>query len=73
MSSAMLGAFLGVESSVHSAAACCALIGIAGGYAAGKTNQCGGGTMTFHDYFIDEISLLTQEELQKVRVNVYSK
>ena len=72
MSSAMLGAFLGVEATVQSAAACCALIGIAGEAAAGKTKQCGGGTMTFHDYFIDEISLLTQEKLQKVRVNIYS-
>lgn len=64
MSSVMAGAFLGAESSVHSAVACCAFVGIAGEYAARKTDDCGGGTMTFRNYFIDEISLMTKEKLQ---------
>lgn len=64
MSSVMLGAFLGAENSVRSAAACCAFVGIAGEYAARKTDGCGGGTMTFRNYFIDEISLMTKEKLQ---------
>ena len=64
MSSVMLGAFLGTERSVHSAAAACAFVGIAGEYAAKKTADCGGGTITFRDDFIDEISLLTREKLE---------
>lgn len=36
MSSVMLGAFLGTEPSVQSAAACCAFVGIAGELAAEK-------------------------------------
>jgi len=64
MSSVMLGAFLGVEASVRSAAACCAFVGIAGEYAARKTADCGGGTITFRNYFIDEISLMTSEKLR---------
>lgn len=64
MSSVMLGAFLGAENSVYSAAACCAFVGIAGEYAARKTDDCGGGTMTFRNCFIDEISLMTKEKLQ---------
>lgn len=69
MSSVMLGAFLGTEPSVQSAAACCAFIGIAGELAAEKTDACGGGTMTFRNLFIDEVSLMTEEKLQKIRVH----
>lgn len=36
MSSVMLGAFLGTEPSVQSAAACCAFVGIAGELASEK-------------------------------------
>ena len=42
MSSVMLGAFLGTEPSVQSAAACCAFVGIAGELASEKTDACGG-------------------------------
>ena len=52
MSSVMLGAFLGTEPSVQSAAACCAFVGIAGELASEKTDACGGGTMTFRNLFI---------------------
>lgn len=69
MSSVMLGAFLGTEPSVQSAVACCAFVGIAGELAAEKTDACGGGTMTFRNLFIDEVSLMTQEKLQKIRVH----
>lgn len=69
MSSVMLGAFLGTEPSVQSAAACCAFVGIAGELAAEKTDACGGGTMTFRNLFIDEVSLMTEEKLQKIRVH----
>lgn len=65
MSSAMLGAFLGIESSAKSAAACCAFIGIAGEIASDKTDACGGGTMTFRNNFIDQISLMSDESLQR--------
>lgn len=68
MSSVMLGAFLGVEPSVQSAAACCAFVGIAGEIAAEKTEACGGGTMTFRNQFIDEISLMTSEKLQRCKI-----
>lgn len=57
MSSAMLGAFLSVENTIKSALACCILIGMAGEDAQKKTEQNHGGTMTFRNYFIDEISL----------------
>ena len=63
MSSALLGAFLGMDASVSGAAACCAFVGIAGELAAAKTDACGGGTMTFRNYFIDAVSLVTEEQL----------
>ena len=66
MSSALLGAFLGVEPSVTGAAVCCAFMGIAGELAAEKTRTCGGGTMTFRNYLIDEVSLFTQENFERV-------
>ena len=70
MSSVMLGAFLGTETSVQSAAACCAFVGIAGELAAEKTDACGGGTMTFRNLFIDEVSLMTQEKMCRCRVHI---
>lgn len=71
MSSVMLGAFLGTEQTVESAAACCAFVGIAGELAAEKTDACGGGTMTFRNLFIDEISLMTEEKMRRCRVQIY--
>ena len=65
MSSVMLGAFLGIESSVKSAAACCAFVGIAGQIAAEKTDAGHGGTMTYRNNFIDQISLMSEEPWQK--------
>lgn len=70
MSSVMLGAFLGVEQSVQSAAACCAFVGIAGEIAAEKTDACGGGTMTFRNQFIDEISLMTPERMDRCKIRL---
>lgn len=72
MSSVMLGAFLGMEASVCSAAACSAFVGIAGELAAGETDTRGGGTMTFRDLFIDEVSLMTSEKLQRCNVQLVS-
>ena len=69
MSSVMLGAFLGTEPSVQSAAACCAFVGIAVELAAEKTDACGGGTMTFRNLLIDEISLMTTEKMKKCNVH----
>ena len=70
MSSVMLGAFLGTEPSVQSAAACCAFVGIAGELASEKTDACGGGTMTFRNFFIDEVSLMTQEKMSRCKVHI---
>ena len=66
----MLGAFLGTEPSVQSAAACCAFVGIAGELASEKTDACGGGTMTFRNFFIDEVSLMTQEKMSRCKVHI---
>ena len=63
MSSVMLGAFLGTEATIEAAAACCTIMGMAGEAAAEKTKECQGGTMTFRNFFIDEISLLTPEKI----------
>ena len=68
MSSVMLGAFLGMDVSAESAAACCSFVGIAGELAAEKADACAGGTMTFRNYFIDEISLMTPEKCKRCRV-----
>ena len=70
MSSVMLGAFLGTEPSVQSAAASCAFVGIAGELASEKTDACGGGTMTFRNLFIDQVSLMTQEKMSRCRVHI---
>lgn len=70
MSSVMLGAFLSVETSVRSAAACCAYMGIAGELAAERTHACGGGTMTFRDQLIDEISLMHPTDMEaRIRIS----
>ena len=63
MSSCLLGAFMGVEASLESAASCCAFMGIAGELAASRTHQCEGGTMTFRMKLIDAVSLMQTEEL----------
>ena len=55
--SVMLGAFLGTEATIEAAAACCSFIGLCGEAAAEKTKECQGGTMTFRNVFIDEVSL----------------
>ena len=70
MSSVMLGAFLGTEPSVQSAAACSAFDGIAGELASEKTDACGGGTMTFRNFIIDEVSLMTQEKMSRCKVHI---
>lgn len=61
MSSALLGAFLSIENSLESVAACCAFVGLAGELAAEKTAQAQGGTMTFRLQFIDTISLISSQ------------
>ena len=63
MSSVMLGAFLGPEATIEAAAACCSFIGLCGEAAAEKTKECQGGTMTFRNVFIDEVSLMTPEKI----------
>ena len=72
MSSVMLGAFLSVETSVESAAACCAFMGIAGEIAAEKTHACGGGTMTFRDCMIDAVSLMKESDSDRVNCLIVS-
>ena len=61
MSSVLLGAFLSIENSLESVAACCAFVGLAGELAAEKTAQAQGGTMTFRLQFIDTISLISSQ------------
>ncbi len=61
--SVMLGAFLGTEATIEAAAACCSFIGLCGEAAAEKTKECQGGTMTFRNVFIDEVSLMTPEKI----------
>lgn len=65
MSSALLGAYLGVETSVEAAASACAVMGICGEIAGAKTRAQGGGTMTFHQLLIDACSVLREEDVQK--------
>ena len=72
MSSVMLGAFLGVDASVESAAACCAFMGIAGELAAERTHACGGGTMTFRERLIDAVSLMDSENVE-TRTRIFEK
>ena len=64
MSTVMLGAFLSAENSVESAVACCAFTGIAGALAAKETTAQKRGTMTFRNWFIDAVSLMTPEQLE---------
>lgn len=56
MSSVVQGAFLAVEESVEGAAEACRFFGKVGELAAKKTSEMQGGTMTFRQLFIDEIS-----------------
>lgn len=64
MSTVMLGAFLSAENSVESAVACCAFTGIAGELAAKEMTAQKRGTMTFRNWFIDAVSLMTPEQLE---------
>lgn len=66
MSSALLGAFLGTESSIASAAASCLVMGICGEIAEAKTLQEHGGTMSFRNHLIDAMFLLEQEQIQRL-------
>ena len=66
MSSAMLGAFLSVENSLESAAACCVVMGICGEIAEEETKRLGAGIGTFHIKFLDAVSMLTREQIAAV-------
>ena len=72
MSSAMLGAFLSVENSLESAAACCVVMGICGEMAEKETCRLGAGIGTFHIKFLDAVSLLTKEQIAQ-RVIIYKE
>ena len=72
MSSALLGAYLGVEPTLESAAVACGVMGVCGEIAGEKTRESGGGTMTFHQQMIDACSLLGKEKLQK-RLRVWEE
>ena len=72
MSSAMLGAFLSVENSLESAAACCVVMGICGEMAEEETCRLGSGIGTFHIKFLDAVSLLTKEQIAQ-RVIIYKE
>ncbi|MDD6480908.1 MAG: hydroxyethylthiazole kinase [Lachnospiraceae bacterium] len=65
MSSVMFGAFLSQKNEVRTAAAACAWMGIAGELAAERTQARHGGTMTFHDCFLDEMSLMKREDIER--------
>lgn len=69
MSSAMLGAFLSVENSLESAAACCVVMGICGEIAEEETRRLGAGIGTFHIKFLDAVSLLTKEQIAQRVIN----
>ncbi len=70
MSSVMLGVFLGIEPSVYSAASCCGFMGIIGELAKEKTDMINGGTMTFRNLFIDEVSLMSSEKLRHCNLKI---
>lgn len=57
MSTVAIGAFLTADLSVESVYASCELMGKAGETAAKRTKEVHGGTMTFHDLFLDHLSL----------------
>ncbi len=65
MSSALLGAFLAVDTSVEAAAACCIVMGLCGERAKQRTMEKQGGTGTFHVELLDAISLLQQVEIEQ--------
>ena len=56
MLSSLLGAFLAVENSALSAAACCAMMNRCGELAEARTRKEGGGTGTFHIALMDALS-----------------
>lgn len=57
MSTVAIAAFLTADLSVESVAASCAFMGKAGEIAADGTKKVHGGSMTFHDLFLDQVSL----------------
>lgn len=63
MSTALLGGFLSVEKSVFAGAAVPIVMGIAGEMAQEKCETNHLGTMSFKNFMIDELSLLTGEEI----------
>lgn len=65
MLSALLGAFLAVECSVESAVVACVVMGICGEEAEKQTKERNGGTMTFRNYLIDEVSLFERKNIDK--------
>lgn len=70
MSSVMLGAFFSQEKSVQGAVASCGWMGIAGELAAERTREVCGGTMTFREKFIDAVSLMEHEKLERLHVHL---
>lgn len=57
MSTVAIAAFLTADPSVESVHASCELMGKAGEAAAKRTKEVHGGSMTFHDLFLDHLSL----------------
>lgn len=70
MSSVMLGAFLGTVPSVAECSACCAFVGIAGELAAGKNRCMRRWNHDVRNFFIDEVSLMTQEKMSRCKVHI---
>lgn len=68
MSSALLGACLGIEYSVEAAASACIVMGICGEIAEKKTKRLHGGTMTFRNQLIDAVSLLEKQQLEALKL-----
>lgn len=65
MSTALLGGFLSVETSVFAGAAVPFIMGIAGERAQEKCEKNHLGTMSFKNFMIDALSLLTEEDILK--------
>ena len=63
MSSSVLGAFMAISKDIESVAACCCMIGAAGELAEAKTRLKKGGTMTFHQCFIDILSMMEEKKI----------
>ncbi|MDD2958559.1 MAG: hydroxyethylthiazole kinase [Lachnospiraceae bacterium] len=63
MSSSLLGAFLGAEETLNSAASACILMGICGQTAEIRTRKQQGGLGTFHIQLLDSVSMLQKKNL----------